>query len=189
MVKLTGINSYSGTTTVSMQATWLVDGSHTGGIGYAINNGAVLGGSGSISPPITNNGSFLVAGDGGGTLTVNNVFSGGGDTTIASNANLTVTGELGSSGAPLGALYLSNATLQLPLPGSGPSAFVSTLTVDGNVTLVYTSAYSAVGDFPIIAYSSIGGLAGGGINGITLVTPPGTTAVCPTTSATVRLTL
>jgi len=171
-VRLTGNNSYNGTTTISDGA-WLVDGTHTGGGTYTVNsgNGAMLGGSGSISASIVLNGGLLVAGDGGGTLTVNNVSGSGGDETIVSNANLTVNGQLTTT-----TLYLSNATLQLPLVSSGPTAVVSTLDNDGNVTLVYTSANPAVGDYPLISYQSIGGLAGGGTNGITLVAPSGTVA-------------
>jgi autotransporter-associated beta strand protein len=174
-VRLTGTNSYTGTTTVSDGA-WLVDGAHTGGSTYTVNSAGILGGSGSISPPILLDGGMLVAGDGGGTLTVNTVASGGGDMTIVSNANLTVTGGLGSSSGYLGTLYLTNATLQLPLLSAGASAFVANLNNDGNVTLVYTSANPAVGDYPLISYQSIGGLAGGGANGFTLVVPSGTSA-------------
>jgi fibronectin-binding autotransporter adhesin len=175
MLRLSGTNSYHGLTTVS-GGTLLVDGTAINGSNYIVNTGAILGGTGSISAPITLNSGTLLAGDGGGTLTVSTVASGGGDTTIVSNASLNVSGTLGNSGGYLNILYLTNGTLQLPLLGSGASAFISTLNNDGNVTLSYTTPNPSVGQFPLIAYSNLGGLAGGGTNGITLVPPAGTTA-------------
>ena len=174
-LRLTGNNTYAGLTAVNA-GTLLVDGSHTNGTTYTVASGATLGGNGTIYPPVTLNGGTLQAGDGGGTLTVNNILSGGGDTTIVSNANLTVNGQLGTSGGYLGTLYLTNGTLQLPLSGSGASAFVTTLNNDGNATLTYTTPNPSVGQFPLIAYSTIGGLAGGGTNGIIFVPPSGTVA-------------
>lgn len=176
-LRLSGTNSYHGTTTVSGSgSTLLVDGIENGGSNYTVNAGSILGGTGSISAGIVLSSGTLLAGDGGGTLTVNNVLSGGGDTTIVSNANLTVNGQLGVSGGYLTTVYLTNATLQLPLQSGSPSAFISTLNNDGNATLTYTTPNPAVGQFPLIAYSTIGGLAGGGTNGITLVPPAGTVA-------------
>jgi hypothetical protein len=145
--------------------------------GYLVNSGGTLGGTGTITGPVTvNSGGFLVPGDPNGTLSVSNIVATGGETIIVSNANLSVAGQIGSSLGSVGSLYLTNATLSLPLLLSGASAFASTLTVDGKVTLTYSSSSPAIGQFPLIAYSSLGGLAGGGTNGITLVSPAGTSA-------------
>lgn len=171
-----GTNTYNGVTTIN-GGTVLVDGIHTGGSNYVVNANGTLGGRGTILPgsgsAISLSGT-LVAGDAGGTLTVSNVTGSG--SVIVSNANLSVKGSFGSVSGYLGSLYLTNATLTLPLLGSGASAFASTVAVDGNVTLAYTNSNPTTGQFPLIAYSTLTGLAGGGTNGITLVPPAGTTA-------------
>lgn len=140
---------------------------------------ATLAGNGSTRSPISlASGGYVSAGDptiASGTLTVSNSISGSGSV-IISNANLNVSGTIGSPSSYLTSVYLTNGTLKVPLLGSGPSVYASTFTVDGAATIVYSSANPSVGQFPLIAYSSLDGLAGGDTNGITLVTPAGTSA-------------
>ncbi|HEU6449365.1 MAG TPA: autotransporter-associated beta strand repeat-containing protein [Verrucomicrobiae bacterium] len=139
---------------------------------------ATLAGNGSTMMPIAlASGGYVSAGDpsnGGGTLSVSNITGAGG--VIISNANLSVAASVGNSSGYIGSLYITNGTLTLPLLAGGASAFVATMTVDGAATISYTVANPTVGQFPLIQYSSLGGLAGGGTNGITLISPAGTAA-------------
>lgn len=173
-LRLTGSSSFHGTNFVEAGA-MIINGAMNPDGGYVVNSGTTLGGTGTITAPITlNSGGTLVAGDGGGTFAINSL-TGSGDV-IVSNANLTVNGAIGSASGYVNSLYLTNATFTLPLLTAGASAFASTVTVDGNVTIVYSSANPSVGQFPLIAYSALGGLAGGDTNGIILIAPSGTTA-------------
>jgi autotransporter-associated beta strand protein len=141
---------------------------------------STLAGKGSTTSTITlGSGGMVSAGDptsGGGTFSINAISASGAGDVAVSNANLTVSGTIGSASGYVNTLYLTNGTLALPLLPGGPSAFANTVTVDGKVALAYSSANPAVGQFPLIAYGSLNGLAGGGTNGITLVPPAGTSA-------------
>ena len=168
-LRLTGNNTYVGATAVNA-GTLLVNGSHTGGSGYTVNPGATLGGRGSISAPITLSGTLL-AGDGGGTLTVSNL-TGAGDV-IVSNANLTVLIQFNNSGSGnLNSLYLSNSVTTINLQGGSEAAiYATTVNVDGTTnTLNVLMANPALGQFPLIGgISSIGGL--NGFSGLKLQLP------------------
>lgn len=174
---LSGTNTYNGVSTVNA-GTWLVNGQHTGGMGYTVNAGGILAGSGVIIPPVTLSGagSVLRAGATGGTLTVSNL-TGAGDVFVT-NANLTVLGQLNNSGSgSLNSLNLTNSTTKAKLQQGGTEAsiYTSTLNVDGvNNILTYTTDNPAVGQFPFIKYNSIGGL--NGFAGLTLQNPSGLTA-------------
>jgi autotransporter-associated beta strand protein len=177
-LQLNGTNSYNGVTTVNA-GTLLVDGIHTRGSNYVINAGAVLGGKGTIIPSapniITVNGT-LIAGDNGGTLTVSNVV-GSGDVYVT-NANLVVFGQLNNSGSgAFNSLNLTNCSVTALLQQNGTEAaiYANSVNVDGtNNTLGFTTANPAIGQFPFIKYSAVGGLDG--FAGLKLSPPAGITA-------------
>lgn len=95
---------------------------------------------------------------------------------IISNASLTVSGAIGVLGSPVNNLQMTNGTLTVPLSLSGASVFANVVTIDGNATIAYSSGNPSIGQFPLISYGVLTGLAGGGTNGITLVAPVGTAA-------------
>jgi autotransporter-associated beta strand protein len=68
-------------------------------------------------------------------------------------------------------MYLANGTLQLPLNTLGATVFVSALNIDGNASISFSMATPIKGQFPVISYSSIGGLAGFG--GLSVIAPAG----------------
>jgi len=110
---LGGTNSYNGLTTINA-GTLLVDGLHGGGSNYVVAAGAVLGGKGTIIPtPVCtiNLSGTLVAGDGGGTLTVSNVAGAG--NVIVSNASLKVLTQINSSAS---GNYLASCTSPTAAP-------------------------------------------------------------------------
>jgi fibronectin-binding autotransporter adhesin len=184
-LQLTGSATYRGTNFVEA-GTLIVDGAMNPSGGYVVNSGAVLSGAGTIAGPIlVNFGGTLAAGSPTGTLTVSNV-AGAGDV-ILSNANLSVSTAIGSLGNNLNSLSLTNGKLTVPLAPGGPSVFANTVTVDGNVTIAYTSGNPSVGQFPLISYGSLGGLAGGDTNGLTLLSPAGTTAYLSNNAANLTL--
>ena len=154
----------------------IIDGAMNPDGGYIVNNGTTLGGTGTITAPIIINSGVLQAGDPNGTLTVSNVTATGGETIIVSNANLTVNGQIGSPSIYVGSLYLTNGTLKLKQLGGGASVFAASVVNDGLTAVTYTSDNPLLGQFPLISYFSLSGLAGGGTNGFTLVPPAGTSA-------------
>ena len=175
-LKLTGANTYQGVTIINA-GSLLVDGSHTNGGVYTVAAGATLGGSGTIFPAITLNGT-LQAGDGGGTLKVSNVTGTG--NVIVSNANLTVTasGQINNdSSGNLTSLYLNNSITTFTLQGgSEASIYAAALNVDGvNNVLNVLMPNPAIGQFPLIGHvSAIGGL--NSFSGLSLQLPSGVVA-------------
>jgi autotransporter-associated beta strand protein len=198
MMWLGGSSTFSGTNIVAggiqyINGAWNPT---NGGFQVSAQSGATtatLAGKGStVSPVVLGSGGFISAGDptaGNGTLSVNTITasSSGVGGVIVSNANLTVSGNIGTVGSMIGTLYATNGTLTIPLSAIGASIFAGTVTVDGQLAINFSIANPAVGQFPLIAYSSLGGLAGGGTNGITLMAPAGTTAYLSNNIATATL--
>jgi autotransporter-associated beta strand protein len=176
-LKLTGANTYQGVTIINA-GTLLVNGSHIGVGGYTVASGATLGGLGTISAAVTDNGGTILAGDPSspdGTLAISNNITGtSSGSIIISNATLAVNGSIGASGQIISTLYMDNGTLQIPISTVGPSTYVSALNVDGGSTISFSMSTPLLGQYPIISYSSIGGLAG--FSGLSLVAPAGIVA-------------
>jgi autotransporter-associated beta strand protein len=172
--KLAGNNSYTGTTVIN-SGTLLVNGINSGTGAYSVNSLGTLGGTGAIpTAPISLNGGTIMAGDPsnpGGTFAVSNITAAAQGSVIVSNATLAVNGSIGSSSLPVGTVYMTNGTLQVSLGTLGASVFATGFNVDGNATISFKMATPIKGQFPIISYSSIGGLAGFG--GLSLVAPAG----------------
>jgi autotransporter-associated beta strand protein len=82
-------NNYGGTTTINA-GTLSVTGAYTGTAAWTVNAGGALGGTGSISAPVTLNGT-LSPGTSPGTLTVNNTFTIGSGSVI--NVDLSTPGD------------------------------------------------------------------------------------------------
>ena len=109
------------------------------------------------------------------------ITNGGGTSTISvSDATLNVGGVVGSPTANIGTLNLSNATLGLTLVSPGDytnaAASVSALNIDGlaGSTVIKINSTNPPGQYPLIAYGSMGGLTG--FDGLTVQAAPGTTA-------------
>jgi autotransporter-associated beta strand protein len=175
VLTLNGSNSYSGLTTINGGVLTL-NGTNTGLGGYLINAGT-LNGKGTLSSPITNTAGALEAGDPaspGGTLLVTDIIGSGGDTINISNATLAVSGYIGANAMTVGTLNMTNGTLKMPLRTLGASAALVTFNVDGNARLQFTMDTPLVGQFALVSYSSLGGLAG--FSGLSLLSPAGITA-------------
>lgn len=119
--KLTGANSYSGTTTVNL-GTLLVDGNQSAAVGQVtVNTGATLGGNGLIGGAVTvNSNAILAPGDGVGTLTINN--------NLLLGANAVLNFELGATNASdkvvvSGALVLGGTLNVTNLAGFGAGTY------------------------------------------------------------------
>jgi len=171
---LAGNNNYTGTTVIN-SGTLLVNGINSGAGAYTVNSLGTLGGTGTIpTAPITLNAGTILAGDPsnpGGTFTVSNITTAVQGSVIISNATLAVNGSIGSSSLPIGTVYMTNGTLQVPLGTLAASVFATGFNVDGNATISFKMATPIKGQFPVISYSSIGGLTG--FSGLSLAAPAG----------------
>lgn len=130
---------------------------------------------------------------GNATMQVNgDLADGGGTSTISiSNATLTVAGRIGSPTPTniVETMNLDAATLGLTLVAPGDytkaAASIGTLNIDGangSTLLKINNASPAPGQYPLIAYNSLGGVAG--FNGLSLQAPAGTTATLANNTAT-----
>jgi hypothetical protein len=100
----------------------------------------------------------------GASMNVSNSITSGGNSTISvSDATLNVGGVMGSATANIGTLNLSNATLGLTLtaPGGNTNAavFAGALNISGPAgsTVIKINSTNAPGQYPLIAYGSLGG--------------------------------
>ena len=122
---------------------------------------------------VVSNASLRVSGD---------LVEGGGTSTITvDNATLNVGGRIGAPATIVQTMNLSNAALGLTLVAPGDytkaAASVGALNIDGgngSTLLTINSASPAPGQYPLIAYSSLGGAAG--FAGLSVQAPAGTTA-------------
>jgi len=123
----------------------------------------------------------------GGNVTVNGSIvktSSGVATLNAANATLAVA-AIGNPGLPLDVLSLNNVALSLffNTRGNPTTAPVqaTTFSADGSCAITFNGNGLTVGQFPLIAYS--GGIGGSGFAALSLVSPPGFTAVLVDNSA------
>ena len=119
----------------------------------------------------TANGSLNIT---NGTVQARTITAGGGTSTINMNGGtLVLTNTAGTLAAPLSAMNLTSAALQLPVANNTTNIYVSSLTVADNGSSINISAlpvlYGYPTQFPLISYASFTG--GGSIN---LGTLPGT---------------
>lgn len=161
---LGGSMSHTGSTTVD-EGQLLVNGTHTGGDTYTVNDGGVLGGTGTIDAEVlVNAGGVLAPGASAGTLEVS-------DLTLAAGSTLAL--ELGSSGSDLlsaGTADLSgDVSISLLEEGEGvylPSSSASFEVVDAQQSLTGAFANASTsgdrvattggeGSFAVVYISSI----------------------------------
>ena len=115
-------------------------------------------------------------------MQVNGGLASGGTSTIsASNATLNVVGRIGAPATVIGTMNLISANLGLTLIAPGnylqAAASVAALNIDGangSTVLKINNVSPAPGQYPLIAYTSLGGAAG--FAGLSVQAPAGTTA-------------
>lgn len=154
---LTGVNTYSGTTTVNAGTLAIAAGARIAGNAV---NAATLDNAGTIGGSVTNNGSFTNTGSIGGAL-INNAgasaTSSGTVTGAATNA-----GTLVSTGT-LGGGLTNSGTAQVRGVLTGNVANSGTLTLTGTTTGIATLDQSAGGIFNLGGFATtLGALSGAG---------------------------
>jgi autotransporter-associated beta strand protein len=184
---LSGVNSYTGPTTVSAGA--LLANGDTGPTTITVGSGGTLGGSGTVSGPVTvqSGGTIQGGADGSGTLTVNNTLSLAGNVAVSVNnsgtptsGKIVVSGTLNNTGtgsvivANVGPALTAGNQFQLfnkavaggdamTITGGG-ATWVNHLAVDGSISV------QSVGPAPSPVVTSVtlsgGNLIFGGTNGI-----------------------
>ena len=115
-------------------------------------------------------------------MQVNGDLASGGTSTISmSNATLNVVGRIGTPTTVIGTMNLNSATLGLTLIAPGnylqAAASVGALNIDGasgSTVLKINNASPAPGQYPLIAYTSLGGATG--FDALRVQAPAGTTA-------------
>ena len=131
------------------------------------------------------------------TLTLSNttmqvtgdVAAGGGNSTITlATATLNVGGRIGAPTTTVGTLNLSNSSLGLTLIAPGDytkaAASVATLNIDGNAggtVLTINNVGPAPGQYPLMAYTSLGGAVG--FAGLRVQAPAGTSVTLSNNTA------
>jgi autotransporter-associated beta strand protein len=185
VLHLNGTNYFTGTVTAK-GGTVYANGWNSLGAEFAadVDNSSIpgsLGGTGVISDTVTlvASGTLLGVGDpigAGGVLIVSNVVDDtDGGMVGVTNGTLDVTGSLGSSSSYVGTVELSGGTLSVPLPGgANAGGYATTFNVEGASRLAFTATNPTVGQFPLIAYNTLGGTAG--FAGLSLSVPLGVTA-------------
>ena len=86
----------------------------------------------------------------GGTLAADNIANGAGAGTInATNSTLTLTGQAGSSAAPVSSITLVNSTLNLAVQGASTNIVVSSLRTGGLTNVINITSVPAFPGYPV----------------------------------------
>jgi autotransporter-associated beta strand protein len=173
---LTGINTYTGTTSV-LNGILLANGTHTGGGAYTVSSGATLGGTGSIDASVAvNSGGFLSPGASIESLDVGSV-SGAGTLLIEYDGDvvtpidlLNVAANLDVSAMALDFNNIDGLLTPLPIDGGGFGTGAYVFAKYGSLT----GTFASVSDLPAGYYVEYAYNDGISSNNIAVVPEPST---------------